>query len=419
MKPVNSGTPGSEPVQLPELKEGLVEALTSAYAALLKRQRTASAAYVRWTTAHARAHEFAWLGPGPESLLLGGGKLKIEPSAPIYNSIQKMKATIELNHYERELQYGYPYVIGQTDGIVFRAPLLTIPIEIGADGPSLLVSLAEDNLRFNSLPFRAEKETSTRELALTRLIETCPELPLTQGSLISFCGSVARELEVLIGAKLNGGLNPPPSMPKQNMGLTIVDNAACFIAPKTSYFLVSDLEAIGRSGAPPVATSALGWLIGKRPPEPTSDKFTDRRKLFYPFFSNASQRRVAHLVDDPKSRITVVQGPPGTGKSLTIANLACHLIASGKRVLITSQKDKALQVVDEMLGSLSIAELPMTLLRQDRESKKRAARTPRINPKRAVCRGGRLGLRTGETGAQAVRRGVRSGRETACQSDPR
>ncbi len=76
------------------------------------------------------------------------------------------------------------------------------------------------------------------------------------------------------------------------------------------------------------------------------------------------------MVDDPKTRITVVQGPPGTGKSLTIANLACHLVASGKRVLVTSQKDKALQVVDEMLNGLELAQLPMTLLRQDRESKK-------------------------------------------------
>ena len=100
------------------------------------------------------------------------------------------------------------------------------------------------------------------------------------------------------------------------------------------------------------------------------DKFQDRGKLFFPFSSNQSQRRVAHLLDDPKSRIVVVQGPPGTGKSLTIANVACHLIATGKKVLITSQKDKALEVVDELLKDLRFAELPMTLLRQDRESKK-------------------------------------------------
>jgi very-short-patch-repair endonuclease len=398
MKPANPETLGPESAQFPELKEGLVEALTSAYAALLKRQRTASAAYVRWTTAHARAHEFVWLGSGVESLLLGDGKLKLDPSSPIYSSIQKMKATIELNHYERELQYGYPYVIGQTDGVVFRAPLLTIPIEIDADGSNLLVSLAEDNLRFNSLPFRAERETGSREHALARLIETCPELPLTQGSLKSFCGSVARELEVLIEASLTGRLNPPPSMPRQKMGLTVIDNAACFVAPKTSYFLVSDLEAIGRSGASSVAMSALGWLVGKRPPEPTSEKFTDRRKPFYPFPSNASQRRVAHFVDDPKSRITVVQGPPGTGKSLTIANLACHLIASGKRVLITSQKDKALQVVDEMLGDLNMSELPMTLLRQDRESKKQLQERLESIQKERSAEEARLALEKGKQG---------------------
>ncbi len=119
MPPIPSGAPSLESAPIPELKEGLVEALTSAYAALLKRQRTASAAYVRWTAAHARSHEFAWLGTGPELLLFGNGKLRIEPTSPIYSSIQKMKATIELNPYERELQYGYPYVIGQADGSYF------------------------------------------------------------------------------------------------------------------------------------------------------------------------------------------------------------------------------------------------------------------------------------------------------------
>ncbi|MGH9427953.1 MAG: DEAD/DEAH box helicase, partial [Terriglobia bacterium] len=70
-----------------------------------------------------------------------------------------------------------------------------------------------------------------------------------------------------------------------------------------------------------------------------------------------------------ENKIIVVQGPPGTGKSLTIANVACHLVAQGRRVLITSQKDKALDVVDELLRGLGFSQLPMTLLRQDRDSK--------------------------------------------------
>jgi MoxR-like ATPase len=53
---------------------------------------------------------------------------------------------------------------------------------------------------------------------------------------------------------------------------------------------------------------------------------------------------VALLVEDETTNVVRVEGPPGTGKSLTIANLASHLAASGKTVLITSQKDKALEV---------------------------------------------------------------------------
>jgi len=106
----------------PELQPGLIEALTAAYATLLKRQRTASAAYVRWTTAHSRAHEFAWFEGGNETLLTQGGNVLIEQESPVHSSIQKMMATMELNPYERELQYGYPYVIGQSNGKSFRAP---------------------------------------------------------------------------------------------------------------------------------------------------------------------------------------------------------------------------------------------------------------------------------------------------------
>ena len=41
----------------------------------------------------------------------------------------------------------------------------------------------------------------------------------------------------------------------------------------------------------------------------------------------------------------LVQGPPGTGKSQTIANLICHLLALGKKVLVTSHAARALTVL--------------------------------------------------------------------------
>ncbi len=360
----------SEAPRLPRIKEGLVEAMTSAYATLIKRQRTASSAFVRWTSPHRRAHEFTWIDEEMEILMFAARDVRIDPSNSAHESVNKMMATIELNPYERELLYGYPYLVGQIDNIPIRAPLLTIPVTITADGGTLIIHPNEEIVRFNSLPFRSEFETSAQELALARLIESAPEFPLSSSTLRTFCESVARELKVAVSGRLDGTITSPPAHPRANMPLEIVDCAACFVAPKTSYFLSSDLKHIGSNGAGSVGQTALGWLLGSRPEEPTAETFGDSKRVHFPFSSNPSQRRVALLANDAENRIIVVQGPPGTGKSLTIANVACHLIASGKRVLITSQKDKALDVVDGLLRRLNLPQLPLTLLRQDRDSKR-------------------------------------------------
>lgn len=90
----------------PEIKEGLVEAMTSAYATLIRRQRNASAAFVRWTSPHKRAHEFAWIEPGKEALMFAGRDIRVGPTSTEHESLNKMMATIALNPYERELLYG-------------------------------------------------------------------------------------------------------------------------------------------------------------------------------------------------------------------------------------------------------------------------------------------------------------------------
>ena len=50
----------------------------------------------------------------------------------------------------------------------------------------------------------------------------------------------------------------------------------------------------------------------------------------------------------------VLEGPPGTGKSQTIANLICHALATGKRVLFVSQKMAALDVVMRRLERIGL-----------------------------------------------------------------
>ncbi|WP_394159777.1 AAA domain-containing protein [Galactobacter valiniphilus] len=80
-------------------------------------------------------------------------------------------------------------------------------------------------------------------------------------------------------------------------------------------------------------------------------------RLMMPLPVNDEQVRIASQL--ATSRGVTVQGPPGTGKSHTIVNLVSHLVAQGKRVLVTAEKEQALTVlrdkIPEPLRDLSLA----------------------------------------------------------------
>lgn len=82
---------------------------------------------------------------------------------------------------------------------------------------------------------------------------------------------------------------------------------------------------------------------------------------------NDEQVRIVQLLD--VSNGVVVQGPPGTGKTHTIANVICHYLANGKRVLVTSMKDPALAVLQEKLPA-DIRPLAISLLTSEAEGMK-------------------------------------------------
>ena len=93
-------------------------------------------------------------------------EVRVAPKDPHYGPIRKMMATIELNPYERDLMYGFPYLIGHLDGQPVRAPLLTIPISIRTDSDAIIIQPDEETIRFNSLPFRTDLASAAHEQAL-------------------------------------------------------------------------------------------------------------------------------------------------------------------------------------------------------------------------------------------------------------
>ena len=85
---------------------------------------------------------------------------------------------------------------------------------------------------------------------------------------------------------------------------------------------------------------------------------------FLPRPLNAKQLQILHRVDSQAQ--TLVQGPPGTGKTHSAAALITHLLAQGKRVLVTAKTDRALKEVREKLPP-SIRELAVAVVGADRE----------------------------------------------------
>ena len=87
-------------------------------------------------------------------------------------------------------------------------------------------------------------------------------------------------------------------------------------------------------------------------------------ELYFPLPYNDEQVTIVQRLK--RAAGVTVQGPPGTGKTHTIANVICHYLATGKRVLVTSRGEAALGVLQEKIPE-EIRALTVSLLTSDRE----------------------------------------------------
>lgn len=91
------------------------------------------------------------------------------------------------------------------------------------------------------------------------------------------------------------------------------------------------------------------------------------RELYFPMPYNDEQVSIVEKLETNDG--VVVQGPPGTGKTHTIANVICHFLAQGKRVLVTAKGESALAVLQEKLPD-QIRPLSVALLSDERDGMK-------------------------------------------------
>ncbi len=99
---------------------------------------------------------------------------------------------------------------------------------------------------------------------------------------------------------------------------------------------------------------SINDIIGRlHQPEYSSDEPKDENSalhdetIYFPKKYNDEQIEIIEKAR--RNNKVLVQGPPGTGKSHTIANLICHLLANGKKVLVTAYTKRALDVLKNQL----------------------------------------------------------------------
>lgn len=126
------------------------------------------------------------------------------------------------------------------------------------------------------------------------------------------------------------------------------------------------------SGETDIEIPTINDLIGIHP-ESDSDfgngesanNYAQVEPIFFPKEYNDEQIEIIEKAK--RNNKVLVQGPPGTGKSHTIANLICHLLANGKKVLITAYTKRALEVLKDKLPP-EFQDLTVNLLSGDSSS---------------------------------------------------
>ena len=183
------------------------------------------------------------------------------------------------------------------------------------------------------------------------------------------------------------------TLPKSETSLKITDTWVLFARPRTNSTYLQDLDtfkkqidAADTDSVFPGAVAAvikdplntnedivvpsyrgLSAVFDNSSSAGTGGESSKAQDLFFPMAFNDEQVRIVQLLD--VSDGVVVQGPPGTGKTHTIANVICHYLANGKRVLVTSMKDPALAVLQEKLPA-EIRPLAISLLTSEADGMK-------------------------------------------------
>jgi very-short-patch-repair endonuclease len=295
----------------------------------------------------------------------------------VYEDVDFIRRRLEEaeEHYELVLGAGL-LVWRDSSGTSIKRHILTAPAEVSLDAARGVLtvvpaaSLTGFRIELDMLELRDQPRIK-EELKQQRLEELGMEVwDRTK------VGQLLREIanNTCSNAQVDENAWDPPN--ESDDVLRVVYAPALILRERrgTGYIDVIN-KLIERTKADSVLTKPWKHFVGEGevwPDEVNPDRdppgqTLEDARLYFPLPTNKEQREIANrLCSRP---YVLVKGPPGTGKSHTIANLICHLLALGQRVLVTAQAPKALAVLRDLLPG-DIRNLCVTAFGSTREDQR-------------------------------------------------
>jgi len=323
---------------------------------------------------------------------------KRKQTIKLYAQLFTLKQQLEggLIEAQLELVWGIGVGIWSINGSTLSYPLLTQLSELSLNSKNAAIEIRP---RMTEARIEVDWYVSNDNQGISEVEKVAKEFfrdsklslsPFDRGSFESLLRTAITHLDASGVYWPNKTVATDRTLPKHDKNLKITDTWVVFSRPRTNNLFIQDLELLQRASGTnesprdlPEAVNALlqnpsttsieielpsfrglSHISNNGTIEYTNGKISNQKDLYFPKPFNDEQVRIIQLLES--SNGVVVQGPPGTGKTHTIANVICHYLANGKRVLVTSMKDPALAVLQEKLPE-DIKPLAIALLTSEQE----------------------------------------------------
>lgn len=268
--------------------------------------------------------------------------------------------------------------------VVFEYPLLTQAVEISLDEQTLALEIrpraTDTRVELDAVIACQVTGAADVERAMREHLEkhkAKPVTPFDPSSYTDVLKLAAGNLDSKGSYREVLAKSAPAPVPGEH--IVVTDAWVLFSRPRSNNYLFEDLKRLQaklEGGCDvPAGPLALVTPPSDKPVEYEAVRFRGissrgdtgtgpAEELYFPLPYNEEQVTIVQRLE--RAPGVTVQGPPGTGKTHTIANIICHYLATGRRVLVTSRGEPALEVLQSKIPE-EVRPLTVALLASDRE----------------------------------------------------